>query len=134
MSVCVCVCLCAVLQVFQGIPELLRPRARLHNKDIFTADEDAPHRPSAEGTPRVGSGALHGSPHTQRRPRLVAESQSRGFISISIETRVCCCSSCLQHPSCCPQTQTDPGGSLQGVETRRGAECLQRGAGEQVSN
>lgn len=101
-----CVCLCAVLQVFQSVPELLHPRARLHLKDIFTAD--AAYRPPDEGTSRVGSRALLGPAHGQLPPRVPAERRPRG----AVKSRACSC----QHPRCYqPQTQTDPGGSLQGV-------------------
>lgn len=103
-----CLCLCVVLQMFQGIPELLHPRARLHLKDIFTADQDAPHRPPGEGTPRVRP-LSHA--HAQLHPRVLAASQPRFFTSI--ESSLCWC----PRPRC--QTQTDPGGSLQGIKTEK---------------
>lgn len=99
-----CVCLCAVLQVFQSVPELLHPQARLHLKDIFSAD--AAYRPPDEGTSRVGSRALLGPAHAQLPPWALAERQPRG----TVKSRACSC----QHTRCY-QPQTDPGGSLQGV-------------------
>lgn len=99
------VCLCAVLQVFQGIPEMLHPRARLHHQDIFPAD--APHRPPGEGPASVGPRALLGPAHPQLRPRVLAESRA----------------------SCCrPQTQTHPGGSLQGVRQEKEAQVHKQGS------
>lgn len=101
----VCVCFCVVLQVFQGLPELLHPRTRLHFKDIFKANKNAPHRPPGEGAPpRVGSRAVHSPAHTKLCSRSLAERRESNKSTLCRDK---------------PRTQTDPGGSIQGVKTSK---------------
>lgn len=70
---------------------------------------------------RVRSCPLFRPPHAQLHPRVPAGSQSSG--SVCIESTLCC----FTHPYCLhPQTQTDSGGSLQGIKTKTRAEGLQK--------
>ncbi|XP_035981601.1 teleost multiple tissue opsin b isoform X3 [Fundulus heteroclitus] len=98
-----------VSQMFPGVLLLLRSRARLHLKDIFSTDEDVSHPPPAEGPPGDRPRSVNGRAHAQLRARLLAGGQARG------EQRLLCCRS---RGRCGPQTQTGPGGSLQGIKRK----------------
>lgn len=79
-----------VLQVFQGTPELLHPRARLHRKDIYP--DFAPRRPPARAAAGVSPGGVLGQPHAKLHPRVLAQRQPQRVV----RQRRCHC----QEPRC----------------------------------